>query len=323
MKSLPNIVISVIMPVYNAAPFLERAVRSALAQSFTPIEIIMVDDASTDATLAVAQGLAERHANVKVISLPENGGPSVARNAAMAAAGGEWLAVLDADDAFMPDHLAGLHAIAVGHRADIVLSNFNFYDVGAERVISAGLAVEGEPFPADLQLYLDRTRPFLDEADWGLLKPMFRTAFLREHAISYPTQSRHGEDLLLMVDALLAGAKVLVSPAATYLYSTRESGWSRTLIDYETMVSHSAALLKHAGIAKDPVAREAVERRIEAITRLSAERRVLALWKDKALARMLAAFLTRSADRRAIAGFAAAKVRKTFSGRPRPTLAGE
>lgn len=323
MKSPPKVVISVIIPAYNAAPFLERAVRSALDQSFGAIEVIMADDASTDSTLAVAQGLAERHANVKVIALPENGGPSVARNAAMAAAQGEWLAILDADDAFMPDHLAGLHAIAVRHQADIVLSNFNFYDVANDRMIASGLAVDREPFPADLPLYLERARPFLDEADWGLLQPMFRTALLRENGLQYPTQSRHGEDLLLMVDALLAGAKVLISPAATYLYSTRESGWSRTRIDYETMIDHSAALLEHAGIANSPVAREAVQRRIEALTRLSAERRVLALWKDKALAQMLAAFLTRSADRRAIAGFAAAKLRKTLSGRARPTLAGE
>lgn len=315
MKSPPKVVISVIMPVYNAAPFLERAVRSALGQSFGAIEIILADDASTDATLAVARDLAEQHANVKVIPLPENGGPSVARNAAMAAAQGEWLAILDADDAYLPDHLEGLHAIAVRHEADIVLSNFNFYDVANERVISTGLPVEREPFPADLPLYLERTRPFLDEADWGLLKPMFRTALLRGNGLQYPTQSRHGEDLLLMVDALLAGAKVLISPAATYLYSTRESGWSRTRIDYETMIDHSAALLEHAGIANSPVARAAVRRRIEALTRLSAERRVLALWKDKALVRLLGAVLTRRADRRATASFAANKLHKALSGR--------
>src|SRR5947207_1048297 len=97
--------VSILVPAYNAAPFLNRAVRSALHQTMADVEVIVVNDASTDATLEVAQSLAAEDRRVRVLSNEVNLGEARTRNRALAAAGGTWIALLDADDAWLPSRL--------------------------------------------------------------------------------------------------------------------------------------------------------------------------------------------------------------------------
>jgi glycosyltransferase involved in cell wall biosynthesis len=92
--------VSVMIGAYNAAPYLGEAIDSVLAQDYEPIELIVVDDGSTDGTAEVARSFA----GVRVIS-QENGGNGAARNSAVAAASGDLYAFLDADDRFTPGKL--------------------------------------------------------------------------------------------------------------------------------------------------------------------------------------------------------------------------
>jgi len=96
--------VSVIVPAYNAEAYVREAVESTVAQTVAPIEVLVVNDGSTDGTGAVVDEVAREHAVVRVIH-QENGGPAVARNTAIAVAKGEFLAFLDADDAMAPDRL--------------------------------------------------------------------------------------------------------------------------------------------------------------------------------------------------------------------------
>jgi glycosyltransferase involved in cell wall biosynthesis len=93
--------VSTIIPVFNRAELLGEAVGSVLAQTYRPIEIIIVDDGSTDATPAAAAELAERHAEVRLIRRP-NGGPGAARESGRLAARGEFIQYLDSDDLLLP-----------------------------------------------------------------------------------------------------------------------------------------------------------------------------------------------------------------------------
>ncbi|MBV1799994.1 glycosyltransferase [Siccirubricoccus sp. G192] len=93
--------VSVIIPAYNAARSLPRTIDSVLAQTVPPAEIIVVDDGSADETAAVAEAYGDR---VRVIRKP-NGGPASARNLGAREATGEWLALLDADDQWLPEKL--------------------------------------------------------------------------------------------------------------------------------------------------------------------------------------------------------------------------
>ncbi|MDO4680728.1 MAG: glycosyltransferase family 2 protein [Aerococcus sp.] len=91
--------ISIIVPIYNTEKTLERAVQSLTQQTYEDIEIILVDDGSTDESGAIADQLAEQDERIRVIH-QENAGPSVARNNGIAAAAGDYIAFLDSDDEF-------------------------------------------------------------------------------------------------------------------------------------------------------------------------------------------------------------------------------
>src|SRR3974390_2972306 len=93
--------VSTIIPVRNRPALLREAVASVLAQTYRPIEIIIVDDGSTDDTGRDAEDLAESHSEVRVIRR-ENGGPGAARETGRLAARGEFVQYLDSDDLLLP-----------------------------------------------------------------------------------------------------------------------------------------------------------------------------------------------------------------------------
>ena len=111
--------VSVLIAVYNAAPYLGEAIDSALAQSYRPIEIVVVDDGSDDGSGEVAHG----YPDVKVVSQPR-GGIGAARNRAVDNASGAYFSFLDADDRFTPEKLARqMEAFDADPSLDIVFGN--------------------------------------------------------------------------------------------------------------------------------------------------------------------------------------------------------
>ncbi|QOC22007.1 glycosyltransferase [Wenzhouxiangella sp. AB-CW3] len=122
--------VSVIIPAFNAARFLPRALVSVAGQSYPAarIETIVIDDGSTDNTLAIAQALEGQVSGVKVFSQP-NQGVAAARNLAIAVSSGELIAFLDADDRWLPDKIAAQVGI---YQADpdvgLIHCGFDFVD---------------------------------------------------------------------------------------------------------------------------------------------------------------------------------------------------
>jgi glycosyltransferase involved in cell wall biosynthesis len=114
--------VSVIIPAYNAEAFVEEAVRSVFAQTYRDFEIIVVDDGSTDGTPDVVRSL---EGSVRLIRQRNQGLPA-ARNAGAAAATGEWLAFLDADDIWLPDKLERQMRRADGSVVLIYTDRYNF-----------------------------------------------------------------------------------------------------------------------------------------------------------------------------------------------------
>jgi glycosyltransferase involved in cell wall biosynthesis len=114
--------VSVVLPCWRCTDTVRRAVDSVLSQTLAPLEVILVDDGNTDGTPSVLKEMAAAAPHlVRLVTLPENSGPGEARNAGWAAARGELVAFLDADDAWHPRKLE-LHLGWLANRPEVVLS---------------------------------------------------------------------------------------------------------------------------------------------------------------------------------------------------------
>lgn len=211
--------VSIIIAAYNAGHWLERAVASGLAQTGVTVEVIVINDCSSDDTLARAQALASADSRVKVLENPVNSGPSVARNRGMAAATGTWCAVLDADDAFTPERLETLIAAAKEHQVDLIGDLPVYYDLGADQ------AEPNQPTASGTVSHLgvmDFLEPDAESGvDLGLMQPVLRRKLVTDGLWHYPETTRHGEDFDLCVTALRQGVTMALLRRQMYLYSTR------------------------------------------------------------------------------------------------------
>jgi len=258
--------ISVLLPAYNARACVARAIESVLAQTGVPFELIVIDDASTDST---ASHVSERYGHdrrLSVLRLGANGGPAHARNMGLAAARGEWIALIDADDAWRPDRLQRLLAATEG--ADAVFDNMT----GVDPATGAEIGALFPRFPAGRLTAEALLAPFAPGSryDFGYLKPIMRRAFLEEHALRYDEQLRTSEDLLFYLVLLLQGARTRMVNAPLYLYTTpvshgtgEASALSHTVSrDGDVQAALERVLVQFAG-RLDPAASHAIRRRIE------------------------------------------------------------
>lgn len=124
-----KIVISVIIPVYNAQEFIDRAVESVLCQMDGSIELILVDDGSKDRSGEICDEYAKNYDNVRVIH-KENGGLSSARNAGISAASGEYLSFLDADDYLDPDTCETVKTVITSYHPDLIDFGWRYINNG-------------------------------------------------------------------------------------------------------------------------------------------------------------------------------------------------
>ncbi len=228
--------VSFIMAAHDAAPWIATAVRSALAQTGVAVEVVAVDDGSRDGTASVLARLAEADPRVRVIPLAEAGpgaprGPSSARNAALNAARGRWIAILDADDLILPDRTRTLLDLALAADADIVADNpipfTDMFDPQGPGMLEGGR--EPYLFEIDLAKYITSNHMLSRVTKLGYLKPMMRAEILRRHGIRYDEGVRIGEDFLLCLEALAAGARFVVTTYAGYGYRRGPSSLSHRL----------------------------------------------------------------------------------------------
>ena len=221
--------VSVIIGARNVESYIEAAVGSALMQTNVDVEVLVVDDASTDNTAALVERLASRDARVRLIRRDRVGGPSRARADAIAEAHGTWLAVLDGDDLMAPERCRTLIDLAEAAAADVVVDKLQRFSDGAPEVeASADVSNEGHAaYFLDLASFISGNTVFSSSGrDFRAVKPIFRSAFVREAAISYREDLPVGEDYHICLACLNAGANFLVSEAPLYKYRIRHGSQS-------------------------------------------------------------------------------------------------
>jgi hypothetical protein len=121
-------IVSVLIPCWNSAGSIERALDSVLEERSVALECVVVDDGSTDRTLDVVRAVAARDPRVVVLALPENGGVSNARNRGLELVRGDWLTLLDADDRFLPGGLGKLAGAALAGNAAAIIGQQIWWD---------------------------------------------------------------------------------------------------------------------------------------------------------------------------------------------------
>ena len=219
--------VSVLIPAYNAEYSLETAVFSVLGQTERSLELLIIDDASSDGTLAVARSLQARDPRIRVIAMESNGGKVLAMNRAMAEAQGEWIAVLDADDWYAPERLAVMLNAAERSGLDLVADDWISVDAGARVYLRSPLPRLTSDTILDLDLYLKGSRPTA-KADYGMLKPIIRRSFVETHGIWYHPKARRGQDFYFLLSYFLAGGKALLLKDPYYYYVEPYGAISRT-----------------------------------------------------------------------------------------------
>jgi len=131
MDNFDPALISVVMPCYNAAPYVEEAIGSVLGQSYPHVELIVVDDGSTDGSTEILQRLASENPEHVTLIYQNRTGPFAARNQALAHANGNYIAFLDADDTWHPDALFLMHNALAAESADIAYCGWQNIGVAA------------------------------------------------------------------------------------------------------------------------------------------------------------------------------------------------
>ena len=232
--------VSVLTANYNGARHLRAAIASIQAQTLTDLELIVVDDASTDDSVAILRAEAERDPRIRLVLQGHNGGPAAARNAGLRVARGRWIAVFDADDLMAPDRLERLVELAEQDGADIVADNLAVFEDGAPEATTPLMAAHEWRAPRwiDLAGYIGASRMYAPHPGPGYLKPLISTEFLALTAGGYRTDLPIGEDYDLVLRLLASGARMRFEPDALYRYRRHGGSVSRRL-----MPAHLRAML--------------------------------------------------------------------------------
>lgn len=212
--------VSVIVPVYNAAPYLEACVASIQNQSCPSWELILVDDGSADGSGELSDKLAAGDSRIRVVH-QQNRGVSAARNAGLQLAKGQYCAFVDGDDTVMPDYLETAVRLARTEQADLAaLSELCPGDAyWPEGHILRDERISFENDAQRLSYLLNRYA--MCEIGYGLHGKLFRLSFLQEHGLSFAEGIHLGEDLLFLMTCIMEARKLVTSSHVAYCYYQR------------------------------------------------------------------------------------------------------
>lgn len=216
--------VSVVVIGYNDAQHLPTAIRSVQRQSFQDLEILVVDDASTDATPAVAQELAADDVRIKVLRLDENsGGCSRPRNVGVDNAQGRYVMFLDSDDELPRRAVARLVAAAENAHADLACGRWVRRHHHPRRTIPAHdeLYARARVVPS----IADEPRLLYDTPAWNKL---YRRSLIADNGLRFPEGMLY-EDLLFTTEAFCAANRIALVPDVVYVWHVRRQAQSLSI----------------------------------------------------------------------------------------------
>lgn len=245
--------ISVIVPTYNAESGIARTLTSILSQRYTNIEVVIVDDASTDRTPVLIKEFEKEDSRIRAIRLNENQGVHEARMQGLSASSGQWIGFVDADDYIDPDMYETLLHDVLTHGADIGLC-------GVRRVDDNGKCLQYLPrfrnnclVNEDLLANLTRFR-FGAAYVWNKLYS--RDVIIDMASKSLPWRQRMNEDLLVNINCFIKAKSVYLSRSVFYSYVNNNQSATSTIGKERSFVEHYKAFalaLHYYGDISEPI----------------------------------------------------------------------
>lgn len=241
-----NPLISIIVPTYNVEKYIRTCIESILAQTYRNIEVIIVNDGSTDQSLAVISDLICSHHNIKVIN-QKNQGVSVARNTGIDAATGKYIAFVDADDKIKPDFVSSLYQIADKTGADIVRGSFRDFNGNIPKGWVPDFNVPTNCGTIVLDQFLSSNISFV------VWSSIFRLDFINSNHIRF-TPGILLEDVDFTARAYMLAKLVATSPEPNYAYRINRpesllttNNAQQLSLSEEKIISSFISMLKHEG----------------------------------------------------------------------------
>lgn len=239
--------LSIIVPVYNAEPYLALFLQNVLAQTFIDFELILVDDKSTDTSLSILEQYKQLDSRIRVVALEKNAGASVARNKGIDHAKGLYVRFIDCDDLLPQDSFGLLCNAAMAYGSDVVKGYLYSYDLTSGRVAENHWG--GRSYAQEQKI----NQPLRDLPElWNLYdhhSMIVRRSLLQNFNISYPVL-KNFQDPPMMAQVLSAAATISLIPHNVYLYvsgrnvqSILRSRW--TFENYEALLHGYEIMLRH------------------------------------------------------------------------------
>lgn len=273
-KPLP---IAVIIAAYQAAGTIGRAVKSALASEHVA-EVMVIDDASSDETAQAALDAAAGDARLTVKRQTTNQGPSAARNLAIRETTSPLIAILDADDFFLPGRFARILEL---EDWDMCADNIVFIK-DPDELLRFDLTLDGmdpsrHALPLDFAHFVrgNISKRNRIRGELGFLKPIVRRDFLEHHGLWYHEDCRLGEDFILYTRALALGARMKVASHCGYAALIRPNSLSsrHSLEDLKALQNQCEAMLE--ALPLSPSDRATLQLHANSVRRKVALREVL------------------------------------------------
>lgn len=211
--------ISIIIPVYNGEAFVEKCLTSVLNQTMKELQIIVVDDGSSDGTYAILERFASKDSRMEIIH-QKNCGVAKARNKGLSSARGEWIMFVDSDDTIDNDYCANMLEVANMLNVDVLIS---YSSLGEEKKIY--LLEERKKLILASLSYDEASFTFNIDAPWGKL---FRNSILQKKHIKFPEKLTRSEDALFCASVYENVANIGAMNRSGYIHNKREGSLCRS-----------------------------------------------------------------------------------------------
>ncbi len=233
--------VSVVVPMYNARNFVKFSVDSILNQTLANVEVVLVDDCSTDGSLEFCLELYGNDSRVKILQQPKNMGPGAARNRGIREAQGEYVAFVDSDDEVLPDMFSKMLEAAKKYSADVIHpTQFVYALPDEEGNIPLQLVDDNVQYVRHnicMDSYTEVTRANDDIAtrfedwinrkiNWSVCGKMLRRKFLLDNNIFFP-EMKYAEDMIFCFACLFKAKNYVILPGGGYVIRITASSLTR------------------------------------------------------------------------------------------------